>query len=68
MRKQSDIYTTPLDPLVSVSKQLSLYESHHGMDSETFFDCYQKELVGDMVESVEWANAYQHYVVLHQHH
>ena len=36
------------------------------MDSETFFDRYQKGLVGDEAESVEWANAYQHYVALHQ--
>ena len=43
-----------------------LYENQHGMDSETFFDRYQKGLVGDEAESVEWANAYQHYVALHQ--
>ena len=66
MRKQRDIYTSPLDALVSVSKQLSLYENHRGMDSETFFDRYQKGLLGDEVESIEWANAYQHYVALHQ--
>ena len=66
MRKQRDIYTSPLDALVSVSKQLSLYENQLGMDSETFFDRYQKGLVGDEAESVEWANAYQHYVALHQ--
>ena len=44
----------------------SLYENQCGMDSETFFDRYQKGLVGDEAESVEWANAYQHYVALHQ--
>ena len=60
MRKQRDIYTSPLDALVSVSKQLSLYENQRGMDSETFFDRYQNGLVGDETESVEWANAYQH--------
>lgn len=47
MRKQRDIYTSPLDALVSVSKQLSLYENQRGMDSEAFFDRYQKGLVGD---------------------
>ena len=66
MRKQCDIYTSPLDALVSVSKQLSLYENQRGMDSETFFDRYQKGFVGDEAESVEWANTYQHYVALHQ--
>ena len=66
MRKQRDIYTTPLNALVSVSKQLSLHENQRGMDSETFFDRHQKGLVGDEAESVEWANAYQHYVALHQ--
>lgn len=66
MKKQREIYTSPLDALVAVSKQLSLFESRRGMDSETFFDRYQKGLIGDDVESVEWANAYQHYVALHQ--
>lgn len=66
MRKQCEIHTSPLDALVAVSKQLSLYEDRHGMDSETFFDRYQKGLIGDDAESVEWANAYRHYVALHQ--
>jgi hypothetical protein len=66
MRKQREIYTSPLDALVAVSKQLSVYEKQRGMDSETFFDRYQKGLIGDEVESVEWANAYQNYVALHQ--
>lgn len=66
MRIQRDIYTSPLDVLVAMSKQLSLYENQRGIDSETFFDRYQKGLAGDDAESVEWANAYQHYVALHQ--
>jgi len=66
MRKQREIYTSPLDALVAMSKQLNSYENRRGMDSETFFDRYQKGLVGDDAESVEWANAYQHYMALHQ--
>ncbi len=60
MRKQREIYTSPLDALVAVSKQLSLYNNRRGMDSETFFDRYQNSLIGDDAEPVEWANAYQH--------
>ena len=66
MRKQRDIYTSPLDALMSVSKQLNLYKNQHSMDSETFFERYQKGLVGDEAESVKWANAYQQYNALHQ--
>ncbi|MDP2143246.1 MAG: hypothetical protein Q8J80_03865 [Gallionella sp.] len=66
MKKQRETYTSPLDALVAVSKQLSLFESRRGMDSETFFDHYRKGSIGDDAESVEWANAYQHYVALHQ--
>jgi hypothetical protein len=66
MRKQREICTSPLDALVAVSKQLSLYENQHGTDSETFFDRYKDGLIGDEAESVECANAYQHYVALHQ--
>ena len=66
MKKQRETYTSPLDALVALSKRLSLFESRLGMDSETFFDRYQKGLIGDDAESLEWANAYQHYVALHQ--
>lgn len=66
MKKQRETYTSSLDALVAVSKQLSLYESRRGMDSETFYDRYQKGLDDDEVESVEWANAYRHYIALHQ--
>ncbi|MBI5919106.1 MAG: hypothetical protein HY849_07025 [Nitrosomonadales bacterium] len=66
MRKQRVTYTSPLDALVAVSKRLSLYESQRGMDSEAFFDRYQKGLIDDDADSLDWANAYQHYVALHQ--
>ncbi|WP_035382827.1 antitoxin TumA [Ferriphaselus sp. R-1] len=66
MRKQRETYTTPLDALVAVSKQLSLYEKQHGLESETFFDRFQKGLIDDDADSVAWANAYRHYVALHQ--
>ena len=65
MKKQREIYTSPLDALVAVSKQLSLYENQSGMDSATFFDRYQKGLIGDDAESVKWANDYQNFVALY---
>lgn len=65
MRKQQDSYTSPLDALIAVSKQLSLFERQHGFSSENFFDRYQKGLMADDIDLVEWANAYQHYVALH---
>lgn len=66
MRIQRDIYTSPLDALVAVSKQLSVFEKQRGIDSETFFDRYQKGQIDDDADSLDWANAYQHYVALHQ--
>lgn len=66
MKKQRETFTSPLDALVAVSKQLSVFEKQRGMESETFFDRYQKGMIDDDADSVEWANTYQHYVALHQ--
>ena len=66
MRKQQVTYTSPLDALIAVSKRLSLYENRKGMDSETFMDHYRKGQMPDDADFIEWANDYQHYLVLHQ--
>ena len=37
MRKQIVEYTSPLDALVAIAKQLNIYEIKYQMDSEEFF-------------------------------
>ena len=37
MRKQIIEYTSPLDALVDLAKQLNVYETHYQMDSAEFF-------------------------------
>ena len=36
MRKQTILYTSPIDALMAVTKRLSIYESRQRMDSEEF--------------------------------
>ena len=62
MLKQTIQYTSPLDALVAVAKRLSLYESQQGMDSEDFFDRYNRGELGDDITFIEWANDYRHYL------
>ncbi|NJN22155.1 MAG: hypothetical protein HC812_14425 [Leptolyngbya sp. RL_3_1] len=62
MRKQIIQYTSPIDALVAVAKRLSTYESQQGLDSEAFFDQYQRGQLSDEVMFVEWANDYHHYL------
>ena len=64
MRKIKITYDSPLDALVAVSKRLSVYEEKYRMDSETFFDRYDKGETSDTVDFVEWANDYRHYMAL----
>lgn len=66
MRKQIIEYTSPLDALIGIVKQLNIYEIKYQMSSEEFFAKYnQGETVDDEV-FVEWAGNYQHYLALHQ--
>ncbi|HEY9865310.1 MAG TPA: hypothetical protein V6D21_14145 [Candidatus Obscuribacterales bacterium] len=65
MRKQTIQYTSPLDALVAVAKRLSLYENLQKMDSEEFFNQYNRGLLSDDRLFIEWANDYRHYLALH---
>jgi hypothetical protein len=47
MPKQTIQYTSPLDALVAVAKRLSVYEQEQKMDSEEFFDKYNRGLLSD---------------------
>jgi hypothetical protein len=66
MRKQTIQYTSPLDALIAVAKRLSVYESEQKMDSEEFFDQYNRGQLADDLIFIEWANDYRHYLDLRQ--
>jgi hypothetical protein len=66
MRKQIIEYTSPLDALVALAKQLNTYEIKYQMDSAEFFSQYSLGLTSDDEDFVEWAGSYQHYLALHQ--
>lgn len=66
MKKERITYTSPLDALVAVSKQLSVYEQRYQMNSEQFVARYRQGELDDKTDFVEWSNAYQHYASVHQ--
>ncbi|MGB3200512.1 MAG: hypothetical protein WBA99_06400 [Nodosilinea sp.] len=66
MRKQIVEYTTPLDALIALAKQLKVYEIQYQMDSAEFFTQYSQGETSDAEDFVEWAGNYQHYLALHQ--
>jgi hypothetical protein len=66
MRKQVVEYTSSLDALIALAKQLSVYETQYHMESEEFFTKYSQGKTSDDEVFVEWANTYQHYLALHQ--
>lgn len=66
MRKQIVEYTSPLDALIALAKQLNTYETYYQMDSAEFFEKYSQGETSDDEDFVEWAGNYQHYLVLHQ--
>jgi hypothetical protein len=64
MKKQRIEYDSPVDALVAVAKRLSIYETRYRMTSEEFFDKFSKGQLEDTEDFIEWANDYQHYIVL----
>ena len=64
MRKQRIEYDSPVDALVAIAKQLSIFEARYKKISEDFFDDFNKGQLDDTADFVEWANAYKHYVVI----
>ena len=65
MRKETIRYTSPVDAFVAVCKRLSKYEVEYSLESEEFFDRYQRGRTSDDAVFVEWANDYRHYLALH---
>ena len=66
MRKQVIEYTSLLDALIALTKQLNVYEIKYQMSSEDFFAKYNQGKTSDDEVFVEWAGNYQHYLALHQ--
>jgi len=65
MRKQTIEYSSPLDALIDLAKQLQIYETNYNMSSEYFFEQYSKGLLTDDIIYIEWSNDYRHYIALH---
>ncbi|MDZ8029270.1 MAG: antitoxin TumA [Nostoc sp. DedQUE01] len=66
MRKQIIEYTSPLDALIALTRQLNTYEIKYQMNSEEFFAKYSQGETSDDEVFIEWAANYQHYLALHQ--
>ncbi|BAY79678.1 hypothetical protein NIES25_61630 (plasmid) [Nostoc linckia NIES-25] len=66
MRKQIIEYTSPLDALIALTRQLNTYEIKYQMTSEEFFGKYSQGEMSDDEVFIEWAANYQHYLALHQ--
>lgn len=64
MRKQRIEYDSPVDVVVAIAKRLSIYESRYQMTSEEFFHKFSKGEAEDSEDFIEWANDYQHYIVI----
>ncbi len=66
MRKQIIEYTSPLDALIFLAKQLHTYEIKYQVDSAEFFAQYQHGKTDDDEDAIDWAGNYRHYIALHQ--
>jgi len=66
MRKQIIEYTSPLDALIALAKQLHTYEIKYQVDSAEFFAQYQQGKTDDDDEAIDWAGNYRHYIALQE--
>lgn len=66
MKKQIIEYTSPIDALVALVRQLNTYEAQYKVDSADFFDQYNRGETNDDEVFVEWVGNYQHYLTIRQ--
>lgn len=66
MQKKRITYDSIVDAFTSIAKRLSVYEERYQISSEDFYDRFNKGLLGDALDYVEWANDYQHFLALKQ--
>lgn len=68
MNVQRSVYATPIEALIALTRSLveSLveYEQRYQMSSANFYADYQRGVMGDTADFVEWAGDYQHYLQL----
>ncbi len=64
MQKQTITYDSSIDAIVALAKRLSNYEKQYQFTSEDFFNQYNKGLLEDSIDFVEWSNDYQHFLAL----
>ena len=64
MQKHTIKYDSPLDALIVLAKRLNNFEKIHGLISEDFFDKFNKGLLDDTIDFVEWSNDYQNFIAL----
>jgi hypothetical protein len=66
MKKETIVFSSPLEALIEVTKRLSAHEVMAKMDSEEFFHLFSAGALADEAENIEWANDYRHYLSLKQ--
>lgn len=49
---------------MNLAKRLSVFEEKYKLSSEDFFDQFQKGLLGDKLDFIEWSNDYQNLLAL----
>ncbi|MEN8446541.1 MAG: antitoxin TumA, partial [Cyanobacteria bacterium J06555_13] len=59
-------YTSPVDALIALVKQLNVYEAEYRMESAEFFTKYSQGEIGDDEVFVEWSGNYQHFLAIRQ--
>ena len=64
MRKQRNVYDSPVDALIAVTKRLSIFETRYEKISEDFFNDYNQGQLEDTADFVEWSNTYKHFVAI----
>jgi hypothetical protein len=64
MNAQRSVYATPIEALIALTRSLVEYEQRYQMSSADFYADYQRGVMGDTADFVEWAGDYQHYLQL----
>ncbi|MFP4395210.1 MAG: hypothetical protein ACLFTI_08105 [Anaerolineales bacterium] len=59
--KESLENAAPLEDFIHVIRELTRYEMDYNMNSQTFYERFERGEMGDSIEFMRWANKYEIY-------
>lgn len=65
--KEAMKQSTPINDLRELAEELVIYEQKYGVKSPIFYDKFMRGEMGDDIDFIGWAGAYERFTSLKEH-